>query len=165
MPNRKWTCRPEVDKKTGCWIEMMKGGCLCPMTPKVFGFQDKFLASGHIITKQLKESSDSYLWLTRKNFTCDMNKGKWSYHPNWNFGVKNFRITNFRLNNIFSTIFYGFDGFTARIFDILWFLLKCWEMLWFHSNKAFSKYTDEYRANGQYDSSHMTHGMTHSYKI
>ena len=54
-----------------------------------------------------------------------MNKGKWSYHPNWNFGVKNFKITNFRLNNIFSTIFYGFYGFTARIFDILWLLLKC----------------------------------------
>ena len=35
-----------------------KGGCLCPMTPKVFGFQDKFLASGHIITKQLKEMND-----------------------------------------------------------------------------------------------------------
>ena len=92
-------------------------------------------------------------------------RGKWSYHPNWNFGVKNFRITNFRLNNIFSTIFYGFDGFTARIFDILRLLLKCWEILWFHSNKAFSQYTDEYRANGQYDSFHMTHGMTHSYKM
>ena len=46
------------------------------MTPKVFGFQDKFLASGHIITKQLKESSDSYLWLIGKICTCDMNKGK-----------------------------------------------------------------------------------------
>ena len=52
---KSYFSKPEVK------IEMIKGGCLCPMTPKVFGFQDKFLASGHIITKQLKESSDSYL--------------------------------------------------------------------------------------------------------
>ena len=96
-----------------------------------------------------------------KLYPCDLNRGKWSYHLIWNFGVKNFQITNFRLNNIFSTIFYGFYGFTARIFDILWLLLKCWEMRWFHSNKAFSQYTDEYRANGKYDSSLLTHdGVT-----
>ena len=71
--------KPEVTLKTGS--KMIKGGCLCPMTPKVFGFQDKFLASGHIITKQLKESSDSY-FMTHQPCdqiipaSCDMNRGK-----------------------------------------------------------------------------------------